>query len=252
MTVWTYVGQIINFIIFVVILYYLLYRPVGRILKERKDTMEAELRQAEKLRAEAEEARAEAQKHEQELDAKRDGILKEATEQAEAHRKAVLKETENQARARLDRFRRVLKQERDDLLKGIKDELRGTILHVAGAVVGDDAGRLADRAIDRIEALLGEMSPEDIERTRKEMAAQGEAAQVRSAGPLSEEQLGRLEKVLTDKLGGEKVEIEVGEDPSLVAGLEVTVGHVRLAAHWQGVIDEAMKQADLKPGKSEE
>ena len=240
MSVWTWIAQIGNFIVFVVVLYFLLYRPVGRILKERKDAMEADLRKAEKLRAEAEQALAQAQKREQELEAKREGILKEAREQADKHRKEVLKETEDQARARVERFRRVLKQERDDLLEKITGELRTTILHVAGAVVGDDAGRLADRGIERVEALLQDMSSEDLERARNTLDRQGRPARVRSAAPLNEDQQNRLKKILGGKLGIEGIELEVEEDPSLVAGLEVALGHINLSAHWQSVIDDAL------------
>lgn len=244
MTLWTFIGQIVNFIIFVVILYYLLYRPVGRILKERKDAMEAELREAEKLRAEAEAARNEAEKHEQELEAKRDAILKEAREQAETQRKELLQETEDEARARLDRFRRILKQERDDMLGKITDELRGTILHIAGAIVGDDSDRLADRSIERIESLLGDLSDEDLASARNALDGQEPSVQVRSAGPLSEQQQARLQEALAGKLAVENIALEVTEDSSLVAGLEVAVGHLNLSAHWQGLIDEALsKQA---------
>jgi mannose-1-phosphate guanylyltransferase len=52
MTLWTYIFQIINFLVFVAILYYLLYRPVQRMMQKRKDEMEAKLREAEKQRAE--------------------------------------------------------------------------------------------------------------------------------------------------------------------------------------------------------
>jgi len=242
MTIWTFIGQIINFILFIVILYYLLYRPVGRILKERKEEMETELREAQKLRADAEKARANAEKHEQELEAKRDAILAEAREQAEKHRKELLKEAEDQARARLDRFRRILKQERDDLLVKITGELRDTILQVAGSVVGDDSDRLTDRGIERVEALLAEMPGEDLERARKALEGQDACAQVRSAGPLNEDQHDRLKKLLGEKLGVKKIKLDVTEDRSLVAGLEVAVGHINLAAHWQGVVDEALKR----------
>lgn len=241
-TVWTYIGQIVNFIVFVVILYYLLYRPVGRILKERKDAMEADLREAEKLRAEADQAGAEAEKHEQELEGKREGILKEAHDQADKLRKEIIEKAETEARARLDRFRRVLKQERDGLLDKITEELRETILHVAGAVIGDDADRLTDHSIARVEALLKDMSDEELDAAHKALAGEDAAAQVRSAGPLNQEQQKRLKKLLAEKLGVEQIELEVEQDASLLAGIEVTLSHINLSAHWRGLIDEALRK----------
>ena len=241
-TLWTYLGQIVNFIIFVVILYYLLYRPVGRILKERKDAMEADLRKAEELRAAADKARAEADQREKDLEDKRDAVLKEARDQAEAHRKEVLKKTEDQARARVDRFRRVLKQERDELLENVTDELRGTILHVARAVIGDDTQRLTDQAIERVEALLADLSADDLADARAAMQDKAQPALVRSAAPLNEKQQGRLRKTIEDKLDLKKIEMTIAEEPALLAGLEVALGHVSLTAHWQSVIDDALRR----------
>ena len=242
--IWTFVGLTISFIIFVVVLHYLLYKPVSRILKERKDAMEADLRRAEELRAEAEQLRAEAEKHEQELAAKRDEILQETRDQAEQQRKELPKEAEDQARAKVDRFRRIMKQERDDLLAKITDELRGTILQIAGAVVSADAEQLADHGIQRVESLLNEVSSEDLANARKMLGGQDQRVQVLSAGPLNQDQLSRLKKIIAGKLSLETIELDAKEDASLVAGLEVSLGHLNLAAHWQGVIDEAMRQND--------
>ena len=44
---WTYVGQILNFLIFIAILHYLLYKPVSRIMKKRRDEMASDLKEAE-------------------------------------------------------------------------------------------------------------------------------------------------------------------------------------------------------------
>jgi len=243
MNVWNYIGGIISFVIFVVILYYLLYKPVGRVLKERKDTMEADLRRAEELRAEAEKTLADAKKREQELEAQRDQILREAREQADKHRKELLKDTEDQARARVDRFRRVMKQERDDLMVKITDELRDTILHVARAVVGGDSSRLADMGIERVKALLNDVSAEELGNARKIIEEQKQPVEVRSAEPLNEDQENRLKTALADKLGVEAIEMKMEEDPSLLAGMEVALGHLNLEAHWRGVIDSALNEA---------
>jgi len=240
MTFVTYIGQVVNFIIFVVILYYLLYKPVGRILKQRKDEMEAELREAEKLRAEAQAARDEVAKREQELEAQREGVLKKAADQANASRKEILKEAEDQARAKLERFRRIMKQERDELLDNISHELRATILKTTASVFGDDCDRFTDRGIERVEALLQEMPEDDLADTRKALAEADGCAKVRSAGPLHDKQQNRLKKAIQQKLNVEEVKLEVTEDPSLIGGIEVVLGHVNLAAHWRGLIAEAL------------
>ena len=245
MSVWTYIGQIVNFLIFVVILYYLLYRPVGRIMKRRKDEMEAERREAEKTREEAQGALAEADKRAAELEQKRDSVLKEAREQAEAQRKELVKLAEEQGRERLERFRRVMEQERDELLQKVAGELRETIVQVAGAALADVSEALGDRAIDRVGELLDGMSDEDRRGALEALGEAGGLVRVRSGGPLRKDAAARLKKLLTEKLEAKKLDIEVTEDASLIAGIEVTLGHVSLAAHWRVVIDEALEKREL-------
>ena len=240
--IWTYGGLTVSFIIFVVILHYLLYKPVSRILKERKDDMEAELRRAEELRAEAEAMQAKAERHEQELEAKREGILSEAQAQAEQERKDLLQEAEDQARAKLDRFRRVMKQERDDLLGEITEDLRGTILHVARSVLGGDLGDLSDRAITRIGELIDGLPEEDKSAACAAAQSADSPVEVRAAAELSAKQENQLKSVIASKLGVDNVALKVSVDSTLLAGLEVTLGHLNLVAHWRGLIDEAMEQ----------
>ena len=68
---------------------------------------------------------------------------------------------------------------------------------------------------------------------------------VRSAARLDAKAVSRLKKGLAGKLDVPKIEFAFEEDPGLIAGLEVIVGHVDLSAHWRGVIDEALSKQAL-------
>jgi F-type H+-transporting ATPase subunit b len=241
-SVWTYVGQIVNFLIFVVVLYYLLYRPVGRIMKARRDRMEQERRDAEKMREEAQAARADAERMLKELEEKRDLVLAEAREKAEATRVELIGAAEEQARDRLDRFRRIMEQERAELLSKVSDDLRDTIVAVAGSVVGDLSDTLTQRGIDKVVELLEGMGEDKIAEAAKSLSEAGGKVRVRSAAPLDDSAVSRLKKELAGKLGVPEIELALEEDPGLVAGVEVVVGHMDLSAHWRGVIDEALSR----------
>jgi len=250
MTVWTTVGQVVNFLIFVVILHYLLYKPVGRVMRKRKEDMEAERREAEKRLQEAEGIRAEADRRAQELEDRRDATLKEAREQADEQKKQILQQAEDLARDRLARFRRVMEQERSDLFGEVTGELRDTIVQVAGSALRDVSGELIDSALDRVEKLLDGLSAEDVKNARKSLEEAGGRVPVRFVGTLNDDQLGRLRKALTARLGVEEIELELNEDEALLAGLEVTLGHVQLEAHWRRALDEAV--AEQRTGKEQE
>ena len=242
MTMWTYIGQIVNFLVFMGILYLLLYKPVGRMMRERKQEMEAELREAGEKLEEAKKLRADAEERAKELEAMRDSMLKEAQDQADAQRKELTQRVENLGRERLERFRRIMAQERSELLEKLADELRATIAEVTSSVLGDAPVGLTDRALERVEALLDEMPEEDIEGARKALADLENRVDVRSATILSDKQVDRLRNALGQKLGAENIELLVNEDSSLIAGVEIMVGHLNLEAHWRGVIDAALQE----------
>jgi F-type H+-transporting ATPase subunit b len=252
MTFWTYVGQIVNFLIFVAILYYLLYKPVRNIMRKRREEMESDLHEAEKQRAEAEELRKKAEEERRQLDEQRDEILQKARDEADQEKTERLEQVEDQARDRLERFRRIMEHERREVVGSVTDELRETIVKVCGHVLEDVQDVLINRAVDRAETLLGELSDEDRERAREALEEADKAVPVRFAGAVTDEQLDRLRKLITDALDVKKVELELDEDASLVAGLEVTLGHVRLEAHWRGVIDEALRKETAQEPESED
>jgi F-type H+-transporting ATPase subunit b len=192
MSFWTYLGQIINFLAFVVILRFLLYKPVRRLMQQRREEMESQLHAAEKKLKDAETLRAETEQRARELDEKRDSILKQAREQAEAQRKELLEQAETLARERLERFRRIMEQERSDVLGKITGELRDTILEVAAAALGDASHVLTGRALEQVETLLLEMPDRELDTARKALNDLENRVQVRSAKPLTDDEARRL------------------------------------------------------------
>lgn len=241
MAFWTYLAQVVNFIVFVLVLHWLLYKPVLRIMAERREAMEADRLAAEEMRREAEGTLADVEKKARDLEEKKDSVLKVARDQARELAAEIAGEAETQGRERLERFRRVMDEERRGLLEDISDDLRDTIVQVASAVLGDEAGRLADRGIERVAGLVGELSDEDTRSIRKALDESGWVVKVHSAAALDERQAGVLRDALCGKLDNNELRLDVEVDPSLVAGVEVTAGHVNLAAHWRGRIDEALR-----------
>ena len=248
---WTYIGQLINFIIFVVVLYALLYRPLGRILTARRQAMEKEREEAKKLTVEGQAALDEAARRESELEARRESVLSEARQQADAERKETLQAAEEQARGKVERYRRLLRQEREDALDAVRGDLRGVILDVAGRILADDMERLTQRGIERIEELLDDLSDDDLAAARKSLEERNNTVEVRCASELDEDEEEKLAKTLRKALDREDLKLEVTRAPELLAGLEVVLGHLNLSAHWQSVVDDALVGRD-EAGKGDE
>lgn len=242
MTLWTYIGQIVNFIIFVVILYYLLYRPVRNILKQRRDRMEKDLRDAEKKRREAEELRNEAEDKAREVEETRDSIIQKAREEAGRQRDEILEQAEQQSQDRLQRFRRIMEQEQREVLQKVYDDLRNTVVRVSQTVLADASDSLSGRALQRLDKILGEMPEEDRNNARQFLNTGDNRAVIRSASPLDDEKKQQVSEVIARHTGVENPPIDFQEDSSLIAGIHVSFGHVNIEAHWRDVIDQALKK----------
>jgi F-type H+-transporting ATPase subunit b len=241
-------AQALNFLLFAWLLSRFLIKPVRQMMKKRHNEMEADRQKAEEMRTEADRIREKAEAAARDLENKRDGVLKEAREQAEAERKKQLEQADQQGQERIERFRRIIEQERDELMTKVSDDLRQTILAVSGAALKDAAGALTDRAIDRLGAQLDDLSDADRDTARQAVAADQPAVKVLSATPLDEEQADRLRSLLGDTFGAENVELDVEEDESLLAGIEVHLGHLRVQAHWRREVDEALKSLEEGQG----
>jgi len=253
MNLWTYVGQIVNFIIFVVILYFLLYKPVRKILRERKEEMESDLRDAEKKREEAEKIRKEAEEKLKAFEKERDKAMSEARKSAEEERKALLQKAEEEARAKLEGYRRIMGQERNELLEKVQGELRESVIEATGAIIRDSADleSIAEEGLKRLEEQLEGLSEEDLKSARKALSDADGEAKVFHAGFVSKQQLKRLGVMLGKTFGEDEIKLDAREDPSLLAGWKIELGPLHLLANWRATIESALADRSPSPEPDE-
>jgi len=122
-------AQVINFLIIVITLNVLLYKPILTILEKRKKEISEGLQYTEKMRVENE------KNDEKRLviiaDARKEGqkIIEEAKKLAKEEEKQIMEEGRKAAEELLEKGRITIKQEREDMLKGIrKDSVQLAVL----------------------------------------------------------------------------------------------------------------------------
>lgn len=148
------IAQVANFIVLLVILRFTLYKPILRMLDERKQRIADGLNAAETARQEAAAAQANIQ---QQLDsARRDGQEIVATAQQVAGR--IQAEARDQAErdreAAAVRSRQEIQQERDRAIADLRAEFADLTVAAAGRVIGESLDAQGHRRI--IEETLAE------------------------------------------------------------------------------------------------
>ena len=132
---WTFVAQICNLMIQLVIFKKLLLNPVNKVIAERKAKADSQIADAEKLRTEAEAMKAEYEQNLQNARNEANQIVASAQKTAAARSEELLGEARAQAAALKQKAEADIAQERKKAVNEVKDEIGGIAMEIASKVV---------------------------------------------------------------------------------------------------------------------
>ena len=132
---WTFVAQICNLMIQLVIFKKLLLNPVKKVIAERKAKADSQIADAQKLRTEAEAMKAEYEQNLQNARAEANQIVAAAQKTAAARSEELLGEARAQAAALKQKAEADIAQERKKAVNEVKDEIGGMAMEIASKVV---------------------------------------------------------------------------------------------------------------------
>ena len=132
---WTFLAQICNLMIQLVIFKKLLLNPVKKVIAERKAKADSQIADAEKLRTEAEAMKAEYEQNLQNARTEANQIVASAQKTAAARSEELLGEARAQAAALKQKAEADIAQERKKAVNEVKDEIGGMAMEIASKVV---------------------------------------------------------------------------------------------------------------------
>ena len=132
---WTFLAQICNLMIQLVIFKKLLLNPVKKVIAERKAKADSQIADAEKLRTEAEAMKAEYEQNLQNARTEANQIGAAAQKTAAARSEELLGEARAQAAALKQKAEADIAQERKKAVNEVKDEIGGMAMEIASKVV---------------------------------------------------------------------------------------------------------------------
>ena len=240
MSFWaTLAFQALNFFALVVILYLVLYKPVRRTMQRREDQIKARYDDAERKAQEADKARQDAEATQREIDGQRDQLLDEAKQAAEERRTAMLEEARAEADRLVERARDAIRREWTHAADGLGEALSRTVVALCAKVLESGGDSLTERAVAEVIERIEQFEGADLDEAKR--GAKESRVTVRAAAGLSDEVRQQLAKAIGEKVGDKAVELNVEEDASLVAGVEVALGTLRVRSHWRQRLDEALE-----------
>lgn len=132
---WTFLAQICNLMIQLVIFKKLLLNPVKKVIAERKAKADSQIADAEKLRTEAEAMKAEYEQNLQNARTEANQIVAAAQKTVAARSEELLGEARAQAAALKQKAEADIAQERKKAVNEVKDEIGGMAMEIASKVV---------------------------------------------------------------------------------------------------------------------
>ena len=132
---WTFLAQICNLMIQLVIFKKFLLKPIKQVIADRKAKADSEIADAQKLRTDAEAMKAEYEQNLQNARTEANQIVAAAQKTATARSEEIVGEARAQAAALKQKAEADIAQERKKAVNEVKDEIGGIAMEIASKVV---------------------------------------------------------------------------------------------------------------------
>lgn len=215
--------QIVAFVVLILLLNRLLFRPIRKTLDARAQRIQESMEEAERVKQQAVRADAEYQARVDEGQRRSQEIIDQGREKARQEREEMLEQARSEARQIREDARTQMELERRDMARETRQQVAGLAVLAAGRLVGETLEaekhrRLIEQHISDLQTPL-----EELERTMATLPAGTVGlVQVRSAVPLDQEAQQSIRDRVARALG--KVEMTFGTDPGLIGGFVLQAG----------------------------
>lgn len=236
---WTLALQAVNFLVLVWLLWRFLYRPVRAVIEKRKQLAEQAMAEADRQKSEAEAARQRYEEARAGLAEERQQMLKTIHNEWDSERGKLLDKAKREAAGILEAARETIAKEREAALGDIRGQMASLAVELASDLLRK-AGSNASNGVylEYLERQLKDMPADEVERLRKDLAADGAGLTVVTATPLGPGERETWTKRLSTWLG-QSGTADFAADPEILGGAELRFPHAVLKFTWADQLRQA-------------
>jgi F-type H+-transporting ATPase subunit b len=230
--------QIFNFAVLCILLYAWAYKPILKMLENRKQKIAQGLedaRIASEARANAEQ---DAAKILAEAQSKANQVVRESTDRAEAAALEIRAAAEAEATKEREASLAEVEAERDRMLGDLRTQIAALAIAAAQKLVGESLDEKRQHAL--INEFFSGVRAGKVE-VLEGASLSGASAEVTSALPLSSEEISAVKKDILAKVGSQAT-VSFRVDPGILGGLVIRVGGKVLDASVAGQL-ESLRQS---------
>ena len=214
------VVQILNFFIVMLIMSFWAYKPIVKVLDERRNKIAQGLEDAREAANARSNAQSEAEKIIADAQAERASIVADATQRAEKTVADMRADAEQERVQLLEQVQEGVKDQRESALLDLRPQIAALAIAAANKIVDVGLDEARQRAlVDEFFSGISDGKVAVLEGTK----LQGESAVITSAITLNSDEQNQIKSGLKEKLGGD-ADISFRVDPSILGGIVVRVG----------------------------
>lgn len=226
--------QVFNFTIIALVLYAVAYKPIVKMLEERKKKIAQGFEDAQVAAEARANAETEAEKIIAEANAKASDVVREATERAEAAGRDVRASMEAEAAKEREAALAETAMERDRMLADMRGQIAALAMAASQKLIGESLDEKRQHAL--INEFFSGIKSGKVAVLESQNIS-GASAEVTSAVPLTDDE---QETIKNDVLAqvGEQATITFKVNPSILGGLVLQVGDKVLDNSVAGQLEE--------------
>jgi F-type H+-transporting ATPase subunit b len=220
---WTFLFEVLNFVVLAAVLYRLLYRPLHEAINRRREAAAHAQAEADKAREQAVTLEQHLQAQLAEVEQQREAALRESRERAEEERKKVLAEAEVEVQRRREQGRQALKRECEEAWQKLRGEMTSLAVEVVRRLLRESCDRtLNDQlALHLIEELR--QLPADKRQAVRDQWQPEDGAVLEMAGELDDVTVQRIQE-MAGELVGQPLTLATANVPALLSGVRLRLG----------------------------
>ena len=155
---WTFLFQAINVAVVLVLLYFILWKPLSQSFANREEAIEGDLRKAASAKDEAEEILSSYQHRINEAHQEAEAILEKTTQMAETTRSEMVAQAREEAGRVMEQARMEIEREKRAALADIRRQAADLVVVTAGkvmarALTANDQEHLLKEALSEVERI---------------------------------------------------------------------------------------------------
>lgn len=222
----TFIAQIINFLILVFILYKMLFKKIIALMDEREKKIQGEIDRAKKLEEDAKKEKESFSRKTQEIENQKSSLLEKMHEEVSNRRKSEIEKVKKEVAALDKKWRDDILSKKVEFFSSLQKETASLACTISKELLQGFANTsLESAALQNFQKRL-EKLPEDKKREIKEGYI-GKKITFKTSFPISSNDQESLKKSL-EKVIDTTVSADFIQDPSLILGVEAKIGDMQI------------------------